>query len=296
MSMLLRRGVASLSMKAKRALPVQLHYAPTPNGWKVTLLLEEAQIPYEVVPIDLGRGDQLRDEFLAISPNGRMPALVDPNFEPAQRCFESGAIMTHLADTYEGGRAFLPATREEGRLEILQWLFWVNAGLGPMAGQLSHFTYYAPRVAPQEDHSYAVDRYRREYDRLISVMERQLASTGGFLGGNNYSIADMAAFPWVKPWRRWMGCGLDESGYPKTYAWFEAIKARPATDRAIGVLRDEARVAQTQREGGGGAAPSAQSLQVMFRQAGEHHGQRGGTDAPPDAPPSEAAPSGRSKL
>lgn len=296
MASLLRRGLSRVAGRPalRGKLPVDLHFAPTPNGWKVTLLLEEAAIPYTVVPVDLGAGTQLTEDFLRISPNGRMPALVDPN--AGAKLFESGAIMMHLADAYAGAHPFLPAPGEAGRNDVVQWLFWVNAGLGPMAGQLSHFNYYAPQVDPAGDHSYSVDRYRREYDRLISVcacawpparrprrrprpapsptaraarraqvMERQLADAD-FLAGE-YSIADMAAWPWVKPWRRWMGRTLDESGYPRTFRWYEAIKARPATSRAMGVMRAEAIEGQRQREQG----TSKAALATMFKQAGSSY-------------------------
>ena len=133
--------------------PIELHYSPTPNGWKVTMLLEEAALPYTVHPVDLLAGDQHTGSFLRISPNGRMPAMVDPNFDSLP-IFESGAIMLHLAESYESARPFLPESVEE-RSHTIQWLFWVNAGLGPMAGQMSHFTYYAPKLNADADHTYA---------------------------------------------------------------------------------------------------------------------------------------------
>ena len=136
--------------------PVELHYTPTPNGWKVTLLLEEAGIPYTVVPVDLERGDQHTEAFRKLSPNGRMPALVDPN-AGGLPIFESGAIMLHLAENYPSARHLLPA-EPAARSRVVQWLFWVNAGLGPMAGQASHFTYYAPLLDSEADHSYGKRR------------------------------------------------------------------------------------------------------------------------------------------
>jgi GST-like protein len=166
--------------------PLELHYTPTPNGWKITLLLEEASLPYTVVPVDLAKGDQFKEPFLELSPNGRMPALIDPNHDDVS-VFESGAIMLHIAEKYEAAKQFLPTAQ---RAESIQWLFWVNAGLGPMAGQCSHFQYYAPQVEPSADHSYALDRYKREYDRLISVLDRRVGETGGFLAGDDYGIAD----------------------------------------------------------------------------------------------------------
>ena len=241
--------------------PLELHYAPTPNGWKVTLLLEESGMPYIVKPVDMAAGDQHTPYFLKLSPNGCMPALYDPNV--GSNYFESGAIMWHIAETYPAARRFLPP---EEKAAVVQWLFWVNAGLGPMAGQLSHFKYYAPQLAPNADHSYSLERYRLEYDRLLSVIERHLGATDAqYLAGPSYSIADMAAWPWVKPWRRWMGCGLDEGGYPLAHAWYERIKARPATARAIGVMRDEAKADQKLRDEGG---MSSAALGAMFRQHG----------------------------
>jgi GSH-dependent disulfide-bond oxidoreductase len=137
-----------------------------------------------------------------------------------------------------------------------------------MAGQLSHFTYYAPQLAPDTDHAYGRERYSREYERLIGVMERRLAASGGYLGGPRYTIADMAAWPWVKPWKRWRGGrSLADSGYPLTQRWYEAIKARPATERALAVLRDEAVAAQKSREGVEGGM-SQQGLNNMFGQSG----------------------------
>jgi GST-like protein len=226
---------------------VELHFAPTPNGWKVTLLLEESGIPYAVVPVDMAAGDQHRPTFLAMSPNGRMPALRDPNHDAC--VFESGAIMLHLAERYPEAAPFLPPHE---RSAALQWLFWVNAGLGPMAGQCSHFLYYAGQVDPAANHAYALDRYKREYDRLVSVLDRRLETTGAFLAGGAYGVADMAAWPWIKPWKRWMGSrSLAACGYPHAYRWYETIKARPATGRALAVLREEARAQQRLREEGG---------------------------------------------
>ena len=245
--------------------PVELHFTPTPNGWKVTLLLEESLIPYKIIPVDLASGDQHREAFLRLSPNGRMPALCDPNTSPNTNVFESGAIMIHLAEHYENAQPFFHPIE---RSQVLQWLFWVNAGLGPMAGQVSHFQYYAPQVEPDADHAYSLDRYSREYDRLVSVLDRHLATTGyPFLAGEHYSIADMAAWPWVKPWKRWMQRGnLLESGYPHAFRWYEAIKKRPATARALAVMREEAKAAQRVREEGGMSAEAAKN---MFRRDGK---------------------------
>ena len=222
--------------------PIRLFYAPTPNGWKITLLLEHARIPYEVVPVDLAAGAQHEPEFLKISPNGRIPAIVDPNFDNLP-IFESGAILMHLADNY--APQFLPA---EQRSRVIQWLFWMNANLGPNAGQVSHFNYYAPQLAPDADHSYARGRYKAEYERLVGVMDRELKESA-FLGGcDSATVADFACWPWIKPWRRWMGSTLAEAGYEHTYRWYEAIKKAPETDAALAVLKEEARAAQRKRE------------------------------------------------
>jgi GST-like protein len=249
-------------LHATATKPVELHYAPTPNGWKVTLLLEESGLPYQVKPIDMAAGDQHTEDFLRLSPNGRMPALHDPNV--GVDIFESGAIMLHLAENYVPAARFL---LPEERSSAMQWLFWVNAGLGPMAGQFSHFKYYARQVAPGADHAYALDRYRREFDRLISVLDRRVGCSGGFLSGKTYGVADMAAWPWVKPWKRWMGGkSLRDSGYDAAFLWYEQIKERPATERALGVLREEAKAAQKLRDEGGMAAGA---IETMFKQGGK---------------------------
>uniref|UniRef100_A0A7S4GQ83 Glutathione S-transferase n=1 Tax=Oxyrrhis marina TaxID=2969 RepID=A0A7S4GQ83_OXYMA len=227
-------------------LPLELYYAPTPNGWKVTIFLEEADVPYKVVPLDLGAGDQFTESFLKISPNGRMPAVYDPNMQMS--VFESGAIMIHVADNYPGARWLLPVDPRP-RAKVLEWLFWVNAGLGPMAGQASHFKYYAPVLDKSADHHYGQHRYTKEFERLVSVMDRQLGNTGQFLAGP-YSIADIAAYPWVKPWKRWMGKSLEASGYTNVQRWYDSIKARPAENRGMAVLRKQAVASQAVRESG----------------------------------------------
>jgi GST-like protein len=216
-----------------------LHYWPTPNGKKVTILLEELGTPYRLVPVNIGRGDQFRPEFLAMNPNHRMPLLVDN--VPADGgaplpVFESGAIMQYLAEKH--GR-FLPAD-PRGRARTLQWLFWQMGGLGPMLGQNHHFVQYAPEKIP-----YAIDRYVKETNRLYGVLDRRLAESE-FMAGE-YSIADMASYPWIVPWER-QGQNLDD--FPHLKRWFNAIAARPAVQRAYGradevntqrVVTDEAR-------------------------------------------------------
>jgi len=200
---------------------IELHYWPTPNGHKVTMFLEETGLPYRIVPVNIGSGDQFKPEFLAIAPNNRMPAIVDD--EPADggapvSVFESGAILLYLAE--KTGR-FLAADLR-GRVDTLQWLFWQMGGLGPMAGQNHHFSTYAPEKLP-----YAVDRYVNETNRLYGVLNKRLADRP-FVAGD-YSIADMASYPWVVPHER-QGQNLDD--FPHLKRWFQDIRARPATERA----------------------------------------------------------------
>lgn len=195
-----------------------LHYWPTPNGHKITLMLEECGLDYRIVPVDIGSGAQFEPAFLQIAPNNRMPALVDPtpaDGGPALSLFESGAILLYLA---EKTGCFLPADLH-GRYEVLQWLFWQMAGLGPMLGQNHHFNVYAPEKIP-----YAIDRYVRETARLYGVLDRRLEGRA-FIAGE-YSIADMACYPWIVPHARQ---GMDLDDYPNLKRWFEAIEARPAT-------------------------------------------------------------------
>ncbi|MFO1046488.1 MAG: glutathione binding-like protein [Geminicoccaceae bacterium] len=201
---------------------IDLHYWPTPNGHKITLFLEEAGLPYRIVPVDIGRGEQFRPEFLAIAPNNRMPAIVD--HEPADggapvSVFESGAILLYLAD--RTGRLIPQDLR--GRVEALQWLFWQMGGLGPMAGQNHHFSVYAPEKIP-----YAIDRYVNETNRLYGVLDNRLADRP-FLAGSDYSIADMASYPWIVPYERQ---GQNLADFPNLERWFRSIEARPATVRA----------------------------------------------------------------
>jgi GST-like protein len=208
---------------------IDLYYWPTPNGWKVSIMLEETGLPYRLVPVNIGRGEQFRPEFLAISPNNRMPAIVDPapfveDGGGPIAVFESGAILLYLA---EKSGQFLP-TDLRGRYEVTQWLFWQMGGLGPMAGQAHHFRQYAPETIP-----YAVDRYTNEVNRLYGVMNRRLADRE-FLAGA-YSVADMAAFPWVVPYQN-QGQKLED--FPHLERWFAAMKARPAVARGLDVGKD----------------------------------------------------------
>ncbi len=203
---------------------IDLHYWPTPNGWKITIMLEECGLDYEVVPVNIGRGEQFTPEFLSISPNNRMPAIVDHEpiggGEPLS-IFESGAILTYLAE--KTGR-FMPSDLR-GRCEVMQWLMWQVGGLGPMAGQANHFRVYA-----SEPTSYAIDRYTDEVNRLYGVMDKRLADRD-FLAGD-YSIADMAAWPWVVPWKR-QGQRLDD--FANLRRWFDTIRARPAAQRGYAI-------------------------------------------------------------
>jgi GST-like protein len=200
---------------------IDLYYWPTPNGHKITLFLEEAGMPYTIIPVNIGAGEQFRPEFLAISPNNRMPAIVDHT--PMERgapvaVFESGAILLYLAEKSE---RFM-AKDLRGRVEVTQWLFWQIGGLGPMAGQNHHFARYAPEKIP-----YAIDRYVKETNRLYGVLNKRLADRE-FIAGP-YSIADMAAYPWIVPHEA-QGQSLDD--FPHLQRWFESIKSRPATVRA----------------------------------------------------------------
>jgi GSH-dependent disulfide-bond oxidoreductase len=200
---------------------IDLYYWPTPNGHKITIFLEEMGMPYTIIPVNLGKGEQFAPEFLAISPNNRMPAIVDHT--PVERgapisVFESGAILLYLAEKSE---KFLPADLR-GRVEVTQWLFWQVGGLGPMAGQNHHFSAQAPEKIP-----YAVDRYVKETSRLYGVLNHRLADREFVAGA--YSIADMACYPWIVPHAA-QSQNLDD--FPHLKRWFETIKSRPATQRA----------------------------------------------------------------
>lgn len=200
---------------------IELYYWPTPNGHKITMFLEEAGLAYEIRPVDISAGDQFEPGFLAISPNNRMPAIVDhnpPGGGDAVPVFESGAILVYLAE--KTGR-FLP-TEARARKSVLEWLFWQVGGLGPMAGQNHHFVQYAPEQLP-----YAVQRYVNETNRLYGVLDRRLE--GRDYIADEYSIADMACYPWIVPHER-QRQNLDE--FPHLKRWFERVRERPATARA----------------------------------------------------------------
>ncbi|BAZ70435.1 MAG: glutathione S-transferase N-terminal domain-containing protein [Pelatocladus maniniholoensis HA4357-MV3] len=201
---------------------IELYYWTTPNGHKITMFLEEAELPYTIIPVNLGAGDQFKPEFLKIAPNNRIPAIID--HEPADggepiSVFESGAILLYLAE--KAGKLISNNIRD--RTEVLQWLFWQMGGLGPMAGQNHHFSQYAPEKIP-----YAINRYVNETARLYAVLNKRL-SDREFVAGNNYSIADIAIYPWIVPYER-QGQKLED--VPHLKRWFETIQARPATIRA----------------------------------------------------------------
>ena len=201
---------------------IDLHYWPTPNGHKITLFLEEAGLDYRVHPVNIGKGDQFKPEYLAFSPNNKMPAIVDhapaDGGEP-QTVFESGAILLYLA---EKSGQFL-STDPRVRIETLEWLFWQMAGLGPMTGQYGHFNVYAPEKIP-----YAIERYTNEANRLLQVLDTRLKGRD-FIAGDAYSIADMATYPWIGIYDK---APIDMTPYPEVQRWHAAIKARPATARA----------------------------------------------------------------
>ena len=225
---------------------IDFYYWPTPNGWKVSIMLEECALDYRMIPVNISRGDQFKPEFLTISPNNRMPAIVDHDVDgDPVSIFESGAILIHLAE--KSGR-FMPAD-DAGRREALEWLFWQVGNLGPMAGQLSHFVNYA-----QGDHDYSKQRYANEYNRCIGVLERRLEGREYILG--DYSIADMISWPWVliaKP----LGQALDE--FPNVSRWRGAIKERPAVQRGVDLGKELRR----------SAPPSDEERKVMFNQTAE---------------------------
>jgi GSH-dependent disulfide-bond oxidoreductase len=200
---------------------IDLHYWTTPNGHKITIFLEEAELAYRIVPVNISAGDQFKPDFLRISPNNRIPAIVDhdpSDAGPPISLFESGAILLYLAEKV--GR-FLPADLR-GRTETLQWLFWQMGGLGPMAGQNHHFSAYAPEKIP-----YAVERYVKETNRLYGVLDKRLSDRACVAG--EYSIADMAVYPWIAPYQR-QGQKLED--FPNLKRWFETMRERPAVLRA----------------------------------------------------------------
>jgi len=207
---------------------IDLHYWPTPNGWKISIMLEECGLPYRVIPVNIARGEQFEPTFLAISPNNRMPAIVDHapagGGEPLG-VFESGAILIYLAD--KAGRFLSKDLRL--RMQTLEWLMWQMGGLGPMLGQNGHFLLYAPEKLP-----YAIERYAREARRLYGVLETRLGATGAFIAGE-YSIADMACFPWIRTHKA-QGIALAE--FPNLQRWYETMKSRDAVRRGVDLGKD----------------------------------------------------------
>lgn len=206
---------------------IDLFYWPTPNGHKITLFLEETGLDYTLHPVDIGKGAQFEDAFLAISPNNKMPAIIDR--APADggdrlSVFESGAILQYLAE--KTGR-FLP-TEPRQRIATIEWLTWQMAGLGPMTGQYGHFNVYAP-----EKIDYAIERYTREVERLLGVLDRRLQGRA-FIVGDDYTIADMAAYPWINVYDR---APIDLGPFPEVRRWHASIAGRPATQRAYALAQ-----------------------------------------------------------
>jgi GST-like protein len=206
--------------------PIELHYWPTPNGHKITIMLEECGLPYEIKPVNIGQGDQFKPEFLAISPNNRMPAIIDPDGPGGApiSIFESGAILQYLGR--KTGK-FYPS-EERAKVVVEEWLFWQMAGLGPMAGQAHHFRGYAP-----EKIQYGIDRYTNEVNRLYGVLNKQLAGRDYIAG--DYSIADMATYPWIRPYKNQ---GQDLTEFPHIERWYQRMRARPAVAKAVKIGED----------------------------------------------------------
>ncbi len=233
---------------------IDFYYWPTPNGWKVAIMLEECGLPYKLIPVDIGKGAQFAPEFLAISPNNRMPAILDHDVTAAPvPVFESGAILFYLAE--KTGRFMPPGPL--GRKEALEWLFWQVGNQGPLAGQLSHFVNYAP-----EGELYSRERYANEYDRCLGVLERRLDDRRYILG-DDYSIADMICWPWVliaKP----LGQSLDD--FPNVARWRQAVKERPAVQRAVDLGKEFRRR----------APPSEDERKILFGQTAKSVHERSG--------------------
>ena len=229
---------------------IDLYYWPTPNGWKISIALEEMELPYRTVMVNIGRGEQFEPDFLAISPNNRMPAIVD--HEPKGggapiSVFETGAILLYLAE--KCGR-FLPADPRK-RVEVTEWLMWQMGGLGPMLGQNHHFRIYAPEPVP-----YAVERYTKETSRLYGVLDRRLEGREYICG--DYSIADMACWPWIVPHERQ---GQKLADFPNVVRWYETMKTRPGLQRGFDVGK-EIRQAMS-------AGPDDEARKVLFGQSAQ---------------------------
>ena len=207
--------------------PIDVHTWPTPNGHKVHIMLEECRLPYVAHAVDIGKGEQFEADFLAISPNNKIPAITDPDGPGGKpiSLFESGAILVYLA----GKTGKLLPAGDRARFDVLQWLMFQMGGVGPMLGQAHHFRLYAPEKLP-----YAIERYTNEARRIYGVIDRQL-SKSRFIAGRTYSIADIAIFPWL---RSWENQGVTLGDYPHLKAWFDGIAARPAVQRGVQVLAD----------------------------------------------------------
>jgi GST-like protein len=224
---------------------IDLYYWPTPNGWKISIMLFECGLPFKAIPVNIMAGEQFTPEFLAISPNNRMPAIVDhdpPGGGPPLSVFESGAILLYLAD--KSGR-FLPRD-PHGRARVTAWLMWQMGGLGPMLGQHGHFKLYAPEKIP-----YAIERYEREANRLYAVLDAQLGKTGDCVAGE-YSIADMAIFPWVVTHK---AQGIAIANYPSVQRWFARMRERPGVKAGMDLLAELRR---------GAAPPDAKTRELLF--------------------------------
>jgi GSH-dependent disulfide-bond oxidoreductase len=230
--------------------PIQLFYWPTPNGWKVSIALEEMGLPYEVRPVNISKGEQFQKDFLSISPNNRMPAITDPDGPDGKpiSVFESGAILQYLGR--KSGKFY--GKDERARAEVEQWLMWQMAGLGPMSGQAGHFRMAGPMVDDPAQLAYGVKRYTNEVNRLYGVMDKRLADRP-FLAGE-YSIADMAAWPWTKLYGHY---DQKLEDFPNLKVWFETVAARPAVQRGIAVGADLPKA---------NAVPDAERLKVLFNQ------------------------------
>ena len=222
--------------------PIDLHYWPTPNGWKITIALEEMGLPYDLHLVNIGAGEQFEPAFLRIAPNNRMPAIVDPEGPDGApiSIFESGAILQYLAR--KTGR--FTGSTERDRIAVEQWLMWQMGGLGPMAGQAHHFLKYAPAMDPPNDLPYAKDRYRNETARLYGVLDRQLAQNE-FVAGDFFSIADMAIWPWASLWEGQEQILEDK---PNMERWLDAVGSRPAVQKGRAVAAQERRNLQDDRK------------------------------------------------
>ena len=205
---------------------IDLHFWPTPNGWKISIMLEETGLPYRLVPVDISAGEQLRSDFLALSPNGRMPAIVDPDGPGGApiAIFETGAILQYLGD--KAGQ-FYPAERRARSL-VEQWLYWQCAGLGPMVGQAAHFNYQKDKIP------YAIERYTNEARRLYGVIDRRLGESAYL--GSDYSIADIATWPWTRGYKM---LGVDLAEFPNLQAWFKRVGAREAVVKGANIGKDD---------------------------------------------------------